>query len=195
MKWNAARAVSAVFALVLTAALAGEAHASCGSSQRIDHDDADCLDAGWDNSTNWLSHGKAWARNLCPEHGTVVAKVDIKGGKDKTWYLKDGDKKSEGTNVLNTREISCCSDLSDICDTSDLSADGCLHNFRGSSANDTCLDVSTSINSDHQCTITARCRRQDNFLFWASATVDFDEVRDLHNCTSGLKGKLEVGGC
>ena len=57
MKWNAARAVSAMFALALAAALAGHAHASCGKSQRIDHDDANCLDAGWNNSTNWLSHG------------------------------------------------------------------------------------------------------------------------------------------
>ena len=111
MKWNAARAVSAMFALVLMAALAGQAYASCGKSQRIDHDDANCLDAGWNNSTNWLSHGKVWARNECPEHGTVVAKVDIKGGKDKTWHLSDGDKKSAGTSTTVADFVVVCSEM------------------------------------------------------------------------------------
>ena len=191
MKWNAAHAVSAVFALVVVAVLADQAHASCGSSQRIDHDDANCLDAGWDNSTNWLSHGKVWARNECPDHGTVVAKVDIKSGKDKTWYLHDGDKKSSGTNVLNTRNVYCCSDLSDLCDTSDLSEDGCRQNFLASSAGETCQDVSTSINSSHQCTVSAKCKSEEGFLTPTITTVDFDDVRDLHNCDY----ILTVGSC
>ena len=199
MKWNAARAVSAMFALVLTAVLAGQAYASCGKSQRIDHDDADCLDAGWDNSTNWLSHGKVWARNECPEHGTVVAKVDIKGGKDKTWHLSDGDKKSEGTSILNTRNVSCCSDLSDLCDTSEISADSCLDRFRDSSANTTCQDMSASVNGNRQCVFNGECERvtlvsgttSATLYELTSITVSWGEVEDLDNCY----GVLTVGRC
>ena len=196
---NAIHAVPAVFALVLTAVLAGQAHASCGKSQRIDHDDANCLDAGWNNSTNWASTGKVWARNECPEHGTVVAKVDIKGGKDKTWYLSDGDKKSAGTNVLNTREVSCCSDLSDLCDTSEISADSCLDRFRESSANTTCKDISASVNDNRQCEFNGECERvtlvsgttSATLYELTSITVSWGEVEDLDNCY----GVLTVGRC
>ena len=199
MKWNATHAVSAVFALVVVAVLADQAHASCGSSQRIDHDDANCLDAGWDNSTNWLSHGKVWARNECPDHGTVVAKVDIKSGKDKTWYLHDGSKKSSGTNVLNTRNVYCCSDKSDLCDTSDINTDSCLDRFRESSANTTCKDMSASVNGNHQCVFNGECETtypvssipSGTWYEPASITVSWREVEDLHNCSS----ILTVGGC
>ena len=198
MKWNAAHAVSAVFALVLTVALTGQAHASCGISKRIDHDDANCLDADWNNSTNWLSHGKVWARNLCPEHGTVVAKVDT-NGKDKTWYLRDGEKKSSGTNVLNTKNVSCCSDLSDLCDTSDISADSCLDRFRTSSANTTCRDISANVDSNHRCVFNGECENliEGSDTTWftyykpANITVYWNEVEDLHNCSA----VLQVGEC
>ena len=199
MRWNAAHPVSAVFALAMVAALAGQAHASCGSSQRIDHDDANCLDAGWNNSTDWASNGKVWARNECPDHGTVVAKVDIKDGKDKTWYLHDGDKKSEGTSLLNTRNVYCCADKSDLCDTSEINADSCLDRFRDSSANTTCQDMSASVNGNHQCVFNGECRNfeqvSDTTSFsWyepASITVNWHEVEDIHNCSS----VLTVGEC
>ena len=191
MEWNAARAVSAVFALAMAAMLAGQAHASCGKSQRIAHDDADCLDAGWDNSTDWASTGKVWARNLCPEHGTVVAKVDIKGGNDKTWYLHDGEKKSAGTNVLNTREVSCCSDLSDLCNESELNDSGCRDRFKTSSADQTCVDISAGFTGSSQCEITAECIRSAGNYRSTSITAEFREVKDLSNCN----GDLKVGEC
>ena len=112
MKWNAAYAVSAVFALALTAVLAGQAHAgSCEGSDRIDRDDAECLDANWNNRKDLLSRGEVWATNKCSDYGTVVVKVDIKSAKDKTWHLDHGNKKKEGTGLFDTRKVSCCADL------------------------------------------------------------------------------------
>ncbi len=45
MKWNATHAVSAVFALALTAALAAQAHAACGGGQRTSCWGSECLRA------------------------------------------------------------------------------------------------------------------------------------------------------
>ena len=78
MKWNPAYAVSAVFALALTAVLAGQAHAGpCGDGNRIKHEDADCLNGSWSNRANLLSHDKLWAQNEFSELRIVVAEVDM----------------------------------------------------------------------------------------------------------------------
>ena len=199
--WNTAHAVSALFALALTAALGGQAYAgSCEGGDRIDHEDADCLDADWNNSTNWLSHGKVWARNECSSQGTVVAKVDIKDAKDKTWNLTNANKKSSGTGIFNTRNVYCCSDLSDLCNMSDINANSCLEKFQISSANTTCRNVSISVNDNYQCVINAECQKfglasPGTDYVWhyesESISVNWHEVEDLHNCPS----ELTVGEC
>ena len=65
MNNNAAYVVSAAFALALTPVLAGEAPAgSCGDGYRIEHEDADCLNANW---------------NTFSELATVVVEADTEG--------------------------------------------------------------------------------------------------------------------
>ena len=189
MKWNATQAVSAVFALALAAALAGQAHAACGGSQRIDHDDVNCLEAGWTNH-NFPIKGDAHARSQCSAYGRVVVKVDRISGSDWTWHLTSSSTR-EDSGGYKIREISCCSDLSDLCDTSDMDDDGCLDNFRKSNADDSCKDESASFTSPDQCRIDARCIAWNHSIEPTNITVRYKEVRDLQNCNS----VLTVGGC
>ncbi len=189
MKWNATQAVSAVFALALAALLAGQAHAACDGSQRIKHDDVDCLEAGWTNQTIPVK-GKAHARSYCSDYGRVVVKVDRKLGGDWTWHLTNSSKRDDqGGYKING--VYCCSDLSDLCDTSDMDDDGCLDNFSKSNADDTCFDASASFTSPDQCKIDARCTAWNNSLDPTSITVSYKDVRYLQNCNS----VLTVGGC
>ena len=189
MEWNAARAVSAVFALAMAAMLAGQAHASCGKSQRINHTQVDCLEADWSNK-NFPVKGKASARNLCSEHGKVVVKVDRQFGSDWIWHLTDGDKKKDNGGH-KIREISCCSDLSDLCDTSEMHDDSCLERFQASSADETCESASANFTSSSQCEITARCTTVYGHTQAASIAAKFREIKELHNCN----GVLQVGEC
>ncbi|MCE2515652.1 MAG: hypothetical protein J4F37_11690, partial [Acidobacteria bacterium] len=80
MKWYPAFAVSAAFALALTAVLAGQAHAGfCGDGHRVKHGDVQCVDANRNKRINLLSHGKLWDRNKFTELGVVVAEADTDG--------------------------------------------------------------------------------------------------------------------
>ena len=77
MKRSAVYAVSAAFALALTAVLADQTHAgSAVAGHIIEHEYVDCLDVNWNKRTNWLSHDKPWVQNESSEFGTVVAEVD-----------------------------------------------------------------------------------------------------------------------
>ena len=189
MKWNAAHAVSAVLALALVVALAGQAHAACGKSKRINHTQADCLEADWSNK-DFPVKGKAHARNLCSEHGKIVVKIDRQVGNDWTWYLADGDKRSD-SGAYSIREISCCSDLSDLCNESELNDSGCRDRFKASSADQTCVDISAGFTGSSQCEITAECIRSAGNYRSTSITAKFREVKDLSNCN----GDLKVGEC
>ncbi len=198
MKWNATQAVSAVFVLALTAALAGQAHAACSEGQRIDHEDVNCLEAGWTNH-NFPIKGDAHARSQCSAYGRVVVKVDRISGSDWTWHLTSSSKR-EDSGGYKIREISCCSDLSDLCDTSEMDDDSCLDRFRASAAGETCEDVSASINGDQECTINAQCEtyirhslasEPQRWMVSASTTVSWRDVKDLRNC----KGELKVRRC
>ena len=201
MKWNAAHAVSAAFAIALTAALTGQAYAgSCERGQRIDHNDAGCLRAEWDNNTNLWSEGKVEAQSKCSDYGTVVVKVDRKAATDYTWHLTNNRTRHKSTGAIDVRGVYCCSDLSDLCDKSEVDDDSCLDRFRSSSADDTCKNESASIDGLHQCTIEADCETYQQTSLsgdpqtWyeeASITVHWSDVDDLHNC----KGELELGGC
>ena len=79
----------------------------------------------------------------CPEHvpqyGSVVAKVDLKSAMDRTLRLDDGDGR-DGSTVHRIRGISCCSDIGELCNRSDVVTDnGCLARFhRMGPASGTC---------------------------------------------------------
>ena len=104
-------------ALVLTALLAvsGVSQASCGSSQRVPHSSAVCLDAGWDTTKScfWgICHYSSsfWATSRC--NGKVVAKVDLADHADRTWHLNYNGHGRSSSADLKVNGISCCKDLS-----------------------------------------------------------------------------------
>ena len=194
MKWNAAHAASAVLALALTAALAGQTHAgSCEGSDRIDHDDADCLHADWDNNYDGWSSGKVWAWSNCEDRGTVVAKVDLKAAKDLTWYIKSSKKFNKKLGPVDVRNVWCCADLSDLCNESEVNDADCLAEFHDSSAADTCSDEIVTAPSDDTCNVQARCKYQydngdySNAVTGAEITTSFSNTSRLHNCDAVLQ--------
>ena len=115
--------LSAVLVLLFAAGSAGPAHAKCGISSRISHKDSDCLTAKWDNAANWLSINKYQVKNECSDLGTVFAKLDVKNWQDLTEELSDDQWEKGSTDLLNIRHIYCCSDLSDLCNRSDIEDD------------------------------------------------------------------------
>ena len=79
----------AVLAVALILLPTGTAEASCSAGNRVDHRDAECLSAGWKNR-GLLKKSPYHVRNMCPEYGKVVAKVDLKSASDRTLHLNDG---------------------------------------------------------------------------------------------------------
>ena len=77
MKWHTANAICTVAALALATVLAGQAHADCSGSQRISHEEAECLEASWDNNVDALSNGKVTAKNTCADYGAVAVKIEL----------------------------------------------------------------------------------------------------------------------
>ena len=109
--------IAATVAIAILVMLPAHASAACGSSQRISHQDASCLEAEWHNPPGILIvFNPAWftVRNLCSSQGTVVAKVDVRGGLDKTLHLRDSELRV-GVPTTTIRGIYCCEDLSDLC--------------------------------------------------------------------------------
>ena len=162
-----------VLALPLSLAVPEASHAACGSSQRTSHSSAQCLDAGWTNSTRgWLRQKRTsiWAENECASWGKVVAKVDLKSASDKTWHLNNSSRRTGSANA-HTRSISCCKDLSHLCNKSDvLTSEGCLAQYLKSPAVKTqrhgCIGVSemsirsfqpTARVSGENCIIYTKC--------------------------------------
>ncbi len=189
MKWNAAHAVSAVFALALAALLAGQAHAACGKGDRMQHYNSNCLDASY-NNTGIFKDNEAKGQNDCWEYGKVVAKVDLKSWSDKTWHLTTNDE-SEWKGMAHIRGVFCCTDLSDLCNLSELvNEDSCLERFVESPAGATCdppdVDV---VASDRYCKFTTYCdgHTDDDTIF----TVKWLETNLLRSCD----GVLQKGSC
>ena len=113
---------------------AGPAQAACEWSDRISMDSAECLTGGWNNQT-WPKKDTAWVQNECPNLGTVVAKIDRKDAADWTPRLEDGARVDRYGTAGNIRGIHCCSDLSDLCNKSDIVTDeNCVEAFRTSEA-------------------------------------------------------------
>ena len=121
-------------ALLLSLFAAGPVQADCEWSDRIEKDSAECLSGGFENHT-WPDKDTAWVKNECPELGTVVAKVDRKDAPDWTKWLEGSGQVNMSGSQGNIRSIHCCSDLSDLCNKSDIiNAANCIAAFEQSPA-------------------------------------------------------------
>ena len=103
------------------------------------------------------------SQNMCPEYGKVVAKVDLKSAMDRTLHLNDGSQR-DGSTIHRIRGISCCSDIGELCNRSDIVTDaGCVAQFnRVSSAAWTCVDETASAaisGENYNCTVHRPVRR------------------------------------
>ena len=102
----------AVLAVALILLPATTADASCSAGNRVDYRDAECLSAWWKNR-GLLKKSPYHVRNMCPEYGKVVAKVDLKSAMDRTLHLNDGLPR-DGDTRHRIRGVSCCSDIGDV---------------------------------------------------------------------------------
>ena len=198
---DAERAAGPAFA-VLAAALAlllpaDPAEASCGKGSRVDHRDAECLSANWDNR-GVLRKSPYHVRNMCPDYGRVVAKVDLRSAMDRTLQLDDGDWR-DGSTIHSIRGISCCSDSGDLCNRSDvLNDEGCLARFlQASSAAATCKNATARYSGERgTCTIAAEClwANPHHVVFPYKHTrilVPFPDLDEVQNCY----GRFKPGPC
>jgi len=200
MKWNAAHKISAVVVLALAATVAGQAHASCGPSQRTSHEDANCLRADWGTSSSpsIVNPIPVTTQNLCSDIGKVVARINtypLSSGSSEEYYIEA---LHDGTpNVSYARNkikgVYCCEDMGQICSKSDVTAASCLDRFEDSFASDTCSNSSAAVNASYECVITADCRigGSNSETQANSVAVRYGDVDNLCNNS----GHLEVGGC
>ena len=169
----------------------------CSRAERVDHRNAECLSASWKNR-GLLKKSPYHVSNQCSEYGKVVAKVDLASASDRTIHLID-DIPRDGDTRHRIRSISCCSDISDLCNRSDVVTDeGCLARFRQSPASKKCWNASASAaisGDDYSCSVSADCEYFD----WAkqrrqrhtNITVPWLELDDVNNCS----GRLTRGMC
>ena len=168
-------------------------HANCDRGKRIDHSKADCLTAQhWERKGFFSRRSYARTRNLCPEWGRIVAKVEIRNGADATWGLTDGRwRQGSWAPPKKVRAISCCADLSDLCSKSDvLTTKGCENQFDRSGARRSCSDRRFAVDAEN-CTIETSCRKDDQSLGRTSITAHYTEIKTLKNCD----GRLTIGSC
>ena len=118
-KSKAINRVLTMFVFLLAVAYAGQVHASCTGSDRINHGDADCLSASWNNHSNWRGDSRWKVKNNCSSKGTVVAKIDFEDTSSETVTLYNGSSKSGMAGEKDIENIYCCADLGDLCNKSD----------------------------------------------------------------------------
>ena len=184
-------------AFVLLLSLGGEAFASCGSSQRIWHnnDAAECLIADWDNNP-WPDTTTFWAASRCGLFGNVVAKIDIRNASDKTWTLS-GSSRRNGQSDNTIRGIYCCKDLSVLCQRSDVvNPQECLDQFRKSPAKQGCnlSELPTADSGEEHCNFKAWCV-YDHGEYSGHSTLNmvlWYKADEMLNCNGVLK---RAGGC
>ena len=204
MKRHIAHAICTVAALALATLLAGQAHADCSGSQRISHEEAECLEASWNNNVDALSNGIVSVTNECASYGTVGAKIELNSCTAIYRTLSTGKEHQIWTVTCDVEEVSCCKDRGDLCNISDVvNADSCLDQFSKSSASETCSQVSASIPSpitggdgSGQCDISADCQYTHpqtgtTLHKGTDMTADWVQVPDLRNCD----GELRLGAC
>ena len=178
--------------------LPDDAEASqCSPSERVDHRDAECLNASWKNRGTFKK-STFRVQNRCATYGTVVAKVDLVAASDMTLHLDHG-RRGRGHAWRQIRSISCCSDMG-ICNRSDAVTDeGCQARImRVSMAPLSCRSITataTSPGENYKCTIEAECYRDPSPFIpvaWSSTiTVPFVALGEVHNC----EGRLQRGPC
>ena len=191
-------AVIAVLAVALLLLPDSAEAGSCTGGNRVNHRDAECLNAWWKNR-GLLRKSPYHVRNMCSGYGEVVAKVDLKSAMDRTLHLNDGDWR-DGQTSHRIRGISCCKDTGDLCNRSDVVTDeGCLARFlEVSPAASRCRNPTASAaisGEDYNCTITAKCLcgyfGPKPYYKDTSVTVPYSELDDLKICG----GELKPGGC
>ena len=175
------------------------AEASCSTGNRVDHRDAECLSAWWKNR-GLLKKSPFHVRNMCPEYGKVVAKVDLKSAMDRTLHLNDGLPR-DGDTRHRIRGISCCSDTGALCNRSDVVTDaGCLARFmQVSPAARTCARpraIAAISGENYNCTISAECWMtvppSEFYPYMPTRiTVPWLDLGDVRNCA----GHLTRGPC
>ncbi len=172
--------------------------AACSKGNRVDHRDAECLSASW-NNRGVFRKSPYHVRNMCPEYGSVVAKVDLKSAMDRTLHLDDGEER-DGSTLHRIRGISCCSDSGELCNRSDVvTNNGCIARFRRASpASATCwtITVAASVSGDDfSCTVSAYCDVYNNpsmsLQAFTRIRVPFLALDEVHNC----RGRLTRGPC
>ena len=190
-------AASALLAVALLLLPASVEASQCSRPERVDHRDAECLDASWKNR-GIFKKSTFRVQNRCATYGKVVAKVDLVAASDLTVHLTDGRRKG-GHAWRQIRSISCCSDVG-ICNRSDAVTDeGCQARImQASTAPLSCRSITayaTSPGENYNCTVEAECYRDFDTLIpatWSSTiTVPFVALGDLHNC----EGRLRRGPC
>ena len=188
-------AVVSVALILLLPSIA--AASQCSRPERVDHRDAECLDASWKNR-GIFKKSTFRVQNRCAAYGKVVAKVDLVAASDLTLHLDHG-KRGRGSVWRQIRSISCCSDMG-ICNRSDAVTDeGCQARImRVSTAPRTCRSITASATSpgeNYNCTIEAQCYVDFNpFLprvVSSTVTVPFVALGEVHNC----EGRLQRGPC
>ena len=189
----------ALLAVAIILLSATTADASCSAGNRVDHRDAECLSAWWKNR-GLLKKSPYHVRNMCPEYGKVVAKVDLKSAMDRTLHLDDGSQR-DGTTIHRIRGISCCSDTSVLCNRSDVVTDeGCVARFmQVSPAARTCARpraIAAISGENYNCTISAECWMTvpppEFYPYMPTRiTVPWLDLGDVRNCA----GHLTRGPC
>ncbi len=191
------KAIAVVAAALILSLPSIAAATQCSRPERVDHRDAECLDASWKNR-GIFKKSTFRVQNRCAAYGTVVAKVDLVAASDVTLRLDHG-RRGRGHAWRQIRSISCCSDMG-ICNRSDAVTDeGCQARImQASTAPLSCRSVTayaTSPGENYNCTIEAECYRDSNtliFATWSSTiTVPFVALGDVHNC----EGRLRRGPC
>ena len=171
--------VLVMWALVLSVLAVSQVDASCTGGNRISFRSAECLAADWENTDYFFGSSFA-ARNLCPDYGTVVAKIDLKSASDKTWHLRDGNTRS-GESHGKVRWIHCCRDLSELCNYSDVvTSASCRTEFNKSTAANSCTLALDPAASGKNCNFVLRCG--DSTVV---ASEGYLNVHELGRCSSG----------
>ncbi len=187
------------------------AQAKCReSSQRIPTSNADCVGSAqvWEGSVWEGKSGKteyfAWVTGGCTDHGDIVVRVDIAGRSDKTWRLTSEVQRKRSKTAHSIRGIYCCTEDSDICDRSEITAQACLDKYYDSPASEDCRNETASV-SNFRCNIGAECPGSENRCEEGSSGDDcdvdgwketsiiatFKEALALNSCN----GALTKGDC
>ena len=193
------RSFPGLLAFAAVIVVTSAACASCTGSNRMTHQDAECLHGWWDNNP-WPAKSTFGVRvkNDCHLWGTVVAKIDLASCTDKTWHLNNTDRR-RGKEACTVNCIYCCKDVGDLCNRSDLvTIEECTNQWDNSYANDTCNlsdDSASSVTADTSnltCSFWANCQytASDGTTKQKATSlegVDWLGVDKLVNCSGNLK--------